>query len=703
MDFFFDPKGVAFIGATPRPTKTGYRILKNLITGFQGPIHPVNPAYGEIEGLRCYASVLDVPDPVDLALIFVPAPGVPLEVRRCAERGIKGVIIQSAGFAEGGAEGKALQDDLRRIARETGIRLWGPNCMGLVDAVRRHVFSFVMEAIWEHGLIAGNISLVVQSGFLAAGFLIDVMSHATMGVSKACSIGNKVDVDECDVLEYLIADPDTAAIGMYLESIPDGGRFMDLCRASGKPIVVLKGGTTAAGAKAALSHTASLAGNGALVRGALAQVGVVEARDFYQMFDMCRVLATFPQATVHGRGRVAVLSGSGGAGIVASDLIESSGLELADLSPATRESLAALYPDWMPVANPVDLFPAIDRSGFRAYLEAFRAVCADPNVDAVLFHLLVGGSFSDGFPVLADIARAAGKPVFCWLMGLRDAVTKVQKDSVQERIPVFRELSRAVECLATVLRRTPPLPAAVGSPARSLELGGRPAELLRTGDGTLDEHDAKHILGACGIPVVEERLVADADEVAQAAAALGFPVVLKGLQPGVVHKTERGLVRLGIASAVDAAAQYEELHRAMSGRGKILVQRHVRGELELIVGLVRDPQFGPCVMLGFGGVMAEVLGEPVFAVAPLREDEALRVIRRLKPQKLLDGFRGAVPVDREALARVLVRVGELGLAYPRVREIDINPLIVTGGKPLAVDASVMLDGGGNRGRNSLPA
>jgi acetyltransferase len=410
------------------------------------------------------------------------------------------------------------------------------------------------------------------------------------------------------------------------------------------------------------------------------------------MFDMCRVLATFPQATVHGRGRVAVLSGSGGAGIVASDLIESSGLELADLSPATRESLAALYPDWMPVANPVDLFPAIDRSGFRAYLEAFRAVCADPNVDAVLFHLLVGGSFSDGFPVLADIARAAGKPVFCWLMGLRDAVTKVQKDSVQERIPVFRELSRAVECLATVLRRTPPLPAAVGSPARSLELGGRPAELLRTGDGTLDEHDAKHILGACGIPVVEERLVADADEVAQAAAALGFPVVLKGLQPGVVHKTERGLVRLGIASAVDAAAQYEELYRAMSGRGKILVQRQVRGEVELIVGLVRDAQFGPCVMLGFGGVMAEVLGEPVFAVAPLCEDEARRVIDRLKPQKLLHGFRGAAPVDREVLARVLVRVGELGLAYPRVREIDINPLIVTGGKPLAVDASVILDG-----------
>ena len=210
------------------------------------------------------------------------------------------------------------------------------------------------------------------------------------------------------------------------------------------------------------------------------------------------------------------------------------------------------------------------------------------------------------------------------------------------------------------------------------------------------------MLGACGIPVVEERLVADADEVARAAAALGFPVVLKGLPPGVVHKTERGLVRLGIGSATDATAQYADLQRAMDGSGKVLVQRQIRGDLELIVGLVRDPQFGPCVMLGFGGVMAEVLGEPVFAVAPLSEDDALRVIGRLKPQKLLDGFRGAVPVDRAALARVLVRVGDLGLAYPRVREIDINPLIVTGGNPVAVDASVILDGGEKTGRNSFP-
>ncbi len=688
MDFFFDPVGVAFIGATPKPAKTGFRILKNLTEGYKGPIYPVNPAYPEIEGLRCYASVLDVPDPVDLALIFTPAHTVVSEVRRCAERGIKGVIIQSAGFAEGGPEGRRMQEEMRRIARETGIRLWGPNCMGLVDATRRHVFSFVMETIWENGLIPGNISLIVQSGFLAAGFLVDVMSHATMGVSKACSIGNKVDVDECDLLEYLLEDPDTAVIGMYLESILDGRRFVDLCRKSTKPIVLLKGGRTAAGAKAALSHTASLAGNGALVRGALAQAGVIEATGFYQMFDMCRALAQFPNAD--SAGRVAVLSGSGGAGIVASDLLSSHGLQLAELSEATRESLADLYPEWMPVANPVDLFPAVDRSGPRAFVEAFRAVCADPNVDGVLFHLLVGGAFPHGYTLLAEMARAAGKPVFCWLMGSRDAVARVQQEAVGGGVPVFRELSRTVECLAAVLQRPPRFPLATED-ERSLELSAESAELLRSGQGTLDEHDAKQVLSACGIPVVEEHVVADSQDAVRWAETMGFPVVLKGLSPDIVHKTERGLVRLGITASPDVAGQFEDLRRTMNGSGRVLLQRHVRGDLELIVGLVRDEQFGPCVMLGYGGVMAEVLGEPVFAVAPLSEAEAIGMLERLKPQALLHGFRGAEPVDGKAVAQILMRLGDLGLRYPQIREIDINPLIVTNGKPVAVDASVILE------------
>ena len=386
MQCFFDPKSVAIIGASRDPKRGGYRILKNVQTGFQGPIYPVNPLCDQIDGLRCYPSVLDIPEPVDLAIVYVPSRLVPAVVRQCAQRGVPGAIIESAGFAETGAAGKALQDELKQIAAETGIRLWGPNCMGLVDMVKRHVFSFVVEGIWEEGALVGDVSLIVQSGLLAAGFVVDLMSHRGVGISKACSIGNKVDVDECDLLEWLLDDPYTKAIGLYLESVADGRRFMELCRRSRKPIVVLKGGKSAGGAEAAMSHTASLAGHGGVVSGAFAQVGVVEAHDFAQMMDICRTLARFPEAPKTNRRRVAILTASGGAGIMSADFVDEVGLELAELSEATQRELQRVYPEWMPVANPVDLFPAIDRNGPVAFLVAFEALCADPDIDAVLFH-----------------------------------------------------------------------------------------------------------------------------------------------------------------------------------------------------------------------------------------------------------------------------------------------------------------------------
>ena len=455
MQCFFDPKSVAIVGASRDPMRGGHRILKNVKTGFQGGIYPVNPTCNEIDGLRCYPSVLDIPEPVDLAIIYVPARLVSSVVRECAQRGVPGAIIESAGFAETGAAGKARQDELKQIATETGIRLWGPNCMGLVDAVRRHVFSFVVDGIWDAGCLTGDVSLVVQSGFLSAGFVVDLMTNGGMGISKACSIGNKVDVDECDVLEWLLDDPHTKAISMYLESIADGRRLLALCRRARKPIVVLKGGKSAKGAEAAMSHTASLAGHGGVVSGALAQVGVVEAHDFAQMMDICQTLARFPDPPKTNRRRVAVLTGSGGAGIVAADFIDEVGLELAELSEATRRELARVYPEWMPVANPVDLFPAIDANGPDAYRFAFEAVCADPDVDAVLLHLAALRPQHNGFSALVDTIRRAGKPVIGWVIGRRDALEQIRRQAVEERVPIFRELYRATECLAAVLNHRP--------------------------------------------------------------------------------------------------------------------------------------------------------------------------------------------------------------------------------------------------------
>jgi acyl-CoA synthetase (NDP forming) len=692
MHFFFDPKSVAIIGASRDPMRGGHRILKNVQIGFRGGIYPVNPQHAEIDGLRCYPSVLDIPEPVDLAIVYVPARLVPGIVRDCARRGVAGVIIESAGFAETGTAGKVRQDELKQIAAESGIRLWGPNCMGLVDMVKRHVFSFVVGSIWDEGAVVGDVSLIVQSGFLSAGFVIDLMSHHGVGISKACSIGNKVDVDECDVLEWLLDDPHTNAVGLYLESVSNGRRFMDLCRRSRKPIVVLKGGKSASGAAAAMSHTASLAGHGGVVRGALAQAEVVEAHDFAQMMDICRTLARFPALPKTNRRRVAIITASGGAGIVSADFVDEVGLELADLTETTRRELARIYPEWMQVANPVDLFPAIDANGPDAYRIAFEALCADPGVDAVLFHLFGLHAGNDWFAALAGPIRNSGKPVIGWLLGRRDVVEQAQRRAAEEGVPVFRELYRATECLAAVLKQRERNKGSAADINETCDVPASVHTLLRDARGALDEYLSKQILGATGVPVVEERRIASADEAEAVAAELGFPVVMKGLSPGKIHKTELGLVRLGIASQRDTGDQFRSLMAAMSGTGSVLVQQQIRAELELIVGLIRDSQFGPCVMLGLGGVLAEVFRETVFAVAPLTRSDALRLIARLGAQQLLDGFRGAPPVDRKALAQILIQVGQLGCACPSVREIDINPVMVRHGKPVAVDASVIVDG-----------
>ena len=455
MDFFFKPQGVAVIGASANPVKGGYHILKNLMLSYKENIYAVNPGYPEIEGLKCYASVLDVPDPVDMAIVFVPAAFVPKVLNECAQRGIKGVMIQSAGFAESGEGGKALQKEIHRVREETGMRLWGPNCMGMVDAVCGRVFSFMLPDFMEDGLTPGGVSLIVQSGMLSAGFLIDIMTHAKMGISKACSIGNKVDVDECDVLKYLIDDPDTSTIGLYLESIPDGRRFADLCRQSKKPIVVLQGGKSKKGAEAALSHTASLAGNAAVIRGALAQIGVVEAYDFKQMMDVCRTLDRYPDVRGVNPGRVAIMTMSGAAGIVSCDFIDRQGLAVAELSSDTRESLKQIFPDWMPVTNPIDLWPAVEVHGRKkAYGRAFEAVCADPNVDAILTHLFVFSSMPNANLLpLVEMANKAGKLLFCWLMGKRSEVHQFKLQAREMGMPAFDELHRTVECMAAVFSR----------------------------------------------------------------------------------------------------------------------------------------------------------------------------------------------------------------------------------------------------------
>lgn len=689
MDAFFNPAGIVLVGATATPTKGGYAIFKNLTIGAAAPVFPVNPRYAEIDGHPCYPSVADVPGPADLAIVFVPARMVPDVVRDCGRAGIQSVIVESGGFAESGPEGVALQEAVARAAREYGVRIWGPNCMGLVDAVHRKVFSFVAPGIWDT-LTPGDVSLVVQSGMLSGAFLIDNMTRDIMGISKVCSVGNKMDVDECDLLEYLIEDPDSRCIGLYLEAIPKGRRFVELCRRSRKPIVVLKGGQSQRGAEAAMSHTASMAGDRAVIRGALAGAGVVQAHDFQQMMDVCRTLATFPDARADGPARVAVLTYSGGAGIVSADFMEDLGLEPATLSEESQALLRSVFPEWMTPGNPVDLWPAVERNGAEAaYGAAARAVAADPGVDAVFIHAFAGGfALNPNLPVLVSEIRAAGKPCVCWLMGVDADARAFQKEAQTLGMPTFREVYRAAECLAAVFERARIRPMEA-EPVAVPDTPEAVRERVEAAGGVLDEAASKRLLAEMGVPVVDEAVTHSLEDAKAAAERFGLPVVLKGLRPGTVHKTEAGLVRMGIDSDAALASAFAELAEAADGGG-VLVQRQVPAGLELIAGLVRDPQFGPCVMIGMGGVLAEVLKDSAFGVAPLTKADALALIGRLRSQALLDGFRGAPPVDREALADVLVALGNLGAAEERVREVDVNPLIVVDGNPVAVDAAVVV-------------
>ena len=691
MKTFFRPRSVAVIGASDRKHSLGSQLITNLLYGYDGAIYPVNPNYAAINELTCYPTVEAIPGSVDLAIIIVPAPAVPGALEDCARKGIYRVMIQSAGFSEVGEEGAALQNRCNAIAKAEGIRIWGPNCMGLVDIPRKHLFTFMHPRVYEDGLIPGRISLIVQSGMLSAGFLADLMSERSIGVGKACSIGNKSDVDECDLLEYLLDDDETDAVALYLESIPRGRRFIELAEDSSKPIVLLKGGKSSAGARAALSHTSSLAGNARLQDSLLEGVGVTIARDFQQMMELARALAMIPATPP--ACRVAIMTFSGGAGILSCDLLEEAGLRIAEFTAETKQKLAPVFPDWLPASNPVDLFPAFGLRGpLAAYLGAFEAVVDDPGVDVIFLHYFAG--LYQNFDLMAEMKKTAdreGKRLVFWVIGRREGSRRVRQEAQKHGVPVHGELSRAVECLAAAARYEPrrdiphqSKPAAVYSreAGRLLEEG----KSLRT----WDEYDSKRLLKEFSVPLVEERIAVSAGEARTAAEALGFPLVLKGLVPGEIHKTESGLVHLNIGSMEafdDALAGMAEI----PGKGgRYLVQSFRPGDYELIAGFLRDDQFGPCVMFGLGGIFSELQRDVVFGRAPISRDEARLLIGRIKGVNLLRGFRGMAPLDQEAMAEVLVNLGNLGVAFPDIEQIDINPLVIERGRPVAVDASVIM-------------
>ncbi len=689
MNTFFDPSSIAVIGASQK--KLGGQVMKNLLYGFRNPIYPVNPNYDKIFEIPCFSSLEAIPHPVDLAIVVVPASLVPPVVEACARKGVKRVIIQSAGFAEVGKEGVALQEHCQEIAKEGGIRLWGPNCMGLVDVRKQYFFTFMTPSIYLDGLIPGRISLIVQSGMLSAIFLAE-LTRRGIGVSKACSIGNRVDVDECDLLAYFMNDPETDVVALYLESMSRGRLFADMANSSSKPIVVLKGGKSEAGALAAMSHTYSLSGNSRLLDSIFKMCGIISAEEIYQMMDVADALTILP--AIPSKARTAIITLSGGAGILACDALERRGLEIAALSDATKKELSHVFPDWMPVSNPIDLFPAVGIHGrAMAYACTIPIVLQDPNVDALLIHYVAGlEDDSMDMAALKQEADKTGKAVFFWLMGRREGSESFRKSARENGLAIHGEISRISDCLAAAGNYKPGRASSSRSSGEEDITRGITVSLeeLSAQGPVMDEHDSKQILKQYRLPVVEEAIVTTEQQALPAALEMGYPVVLKGLVPGDMHKTDSGMVILHIQTARELEKSFGEIVPKLGPKGRILLQKQVDKDYELIVGFLRDREFGPCVMFGLGGILAELDPDVVFALAPLSRREAVELMGRIRGKRLLDSFRGMRPLNRERMADILVALSHMGAEYPFIKHIDINPVVVHQGMPLIVDANIVL-------------
>ncbi|MDY6794596.1 MAG: CoA-binding protein [Actinomycetota bacterium] len=457
LDHFFAPRSVAVVGATPNQAKGGYNIIANMLESFSGPVYPVNPGREEILDVRCYPSVRDIEGEVDMAIVFVPAASVPGVLEDCAATGVKTAVLESGGFAEVGEEGRRITRYCQEIAARTGLRLWGPNCTGLVNTDPFIFTPFMRAPKADERLQPGSLGIIAQSGMLAAGFMLQYVISGFFKVSKACAIGNKIDVDEVEVLRYLADDLKTRAVVAYLEAIDDGPAFLDVARdmAGKKPLVVLKGGLFEESAKAALSHTASLTGSDDVVDGALRQAGVIRINDFHDMMNLGKAFSMHPDpfrlSSPSGDG-VAIVTVTGGGGVVTTDLVKSTGLRVPRLKEKTLEELAGVFPDWMPPSNPVDIWPAIEQRGFTAFSDSIRAVLGDDNIDGVIL-LPFASRMLEYFPFdeIGYEVRRSGKAVVSWMFGDRSCFDTLEGRLQEFGVPVFTDLHSCVLALKSYL------------------------------------------------------------------------------------------------------------------------------------------------------------------------------------------------------------------------------------------------------------
>ncbi|MCZ7546096.1 MAG: acetate--CoA ligase [Anaerolineae bacterium] len=678
LQAFFTPKAVAVIGASRSPDKLSYAVVHNLAEGgYQGALYPINPKADEILGYKAYPSVLDIPDPIDLAVIVVPYKWVPDALRECGEKGIQAVVVISAGFRETGHEGMEREQELVRIAEEYGIRLIGPNCLGVIDA------HTPLNATFAAGTPPkGPVGFMSQSGALGTAIL-DWAMAGRIGFSKFVSMGNKADVSEMDLMQAWVNDPDTQVIALYSEGLPDGQEFIRVARevVKHKPVVIVKSGVTQAGARAVSSHTGSLAGSEQAYQAAFHQAGVLRANSLQALFDYALGFAYQPP--IKG-DRVAIITNAGGPGILATDQLERAGMKLARLDPETIEKLNAALPEAASSANPVDVLG--DALADR-YKIALDLVAHDPNVDGIIVILTPQAmtEIEETARAVVEISKQVDKPIVgCFMGEFRSEAG--QKILTANGIPNYDVPERAAATLNALswyreVKHRPAFEAESfdvdNDSVRNLLDSARAEGRLEIGDA-----EARSILSAYGFRIPRSEIAADADEAVRLADEFGYPVVLKVASPDILHKTDVGGVKVGLQNATDVRDAFDLIvyraQRYVPG-AKIwgcLVQEMVPQGMEVLVGMNRDPQFGPLVTFGLGGIYVEVLKDVTFRVAPFGRNEAQEMLGEIRARALLDGVRGEPPKDKDAIVDTLLRINQLVTDFPEILELDINPLMV---------------------------
>ncbi len=702
LQSFFRPLGIAVVGASADPAKPGGKVVQLLKSyNYPGRIYPVNPGRREIQGFPAYGSLADIETVPDLVIIAVEAARVPDVIRQCAALQMKNLVVISGGFAETDGAGGALQEELAELAARHNLTILGPNCIGFINALQPAAASFSLTV--ESGTLrSGPVAFVAQSGGLGilAIYLADLEKF---GFSYMISTGNEVNLDFAAVLNFLVHEPHVKVIGGYLEGVKDGERLRRSCRAAaeaGKPVLVLKAGASSEAAAAIRSHTGALAGSREAYRAFFRQEGVIEVETLTEMLSMFKAFA--PGRLPRGN-RAAVLSLSGGMGILATDLCAAAGLELAQFSPETVRSLKQLIPSIATVRNPLDPTAAI-LTRLPEVREVIKTILADPGVDLFIFTTaLWRASGAESGKMMADLFQQTDKPFFVIWPGCSREAKEIICES---GVPFFSELKDGVNAAAAswryayfqkerIKRR---IRSAAPAPEARLQAGILQSKMPAGRERSLTEPEAKQIFANLGITVPRGEVVNSLEQAAAAAGRIGYPVVLKAVSAGIAHKTESGAIQLGLRNAKMLREAWEQLRYNLTHKAPgidpagYLVEEMLPVRLEMIAGAKNDPVFGPLMLLGFGGIHVELFRDLAMRLAPLEPEQVQEMLGELKSAPLLKGFRGAAPVDTASLVKAVSRFSHLAVAFKEsAREMEINPLVICpDGRAVAADALILL-------------